>query len=215
MEEMTIDFPKRHESYIQGLEDIRLYKCNNNIKWIGTSKEYSHDGNIRQVYGDYDINQNKLTNGISLESPTNSDCEKNWIPLNEEKFIYKWHPYTVGTLNDNKFVTSFTQKTPYFFEHMRGSSNVLEYNGCLWAISHIVIYSTPRKYYHIVMKINKTTHKVEHYTMPFYFKRNHIEYCLGIEIKNGSLYAFVSQNDRDPILVEIDISKLEFFSVEQ
>ena len=210
MEEMVPDFPKRQDVHIQGLEDVRLYRVADQIKWIGTSMEYSHDGRIRQVYGDYNTNENKLQNAISLKSPSNADCEKNWIPLNDNKFIYKWHPYTVGTLNKDTFIQSFTQNTPNVFEHMRGSSNVVDYNNCLWAITHVVIYSTPRKYYHIVVKINKETLRLEQYTMPFYFKNNYIEYCLGIEIRNNTLYAFVSQNDRDPILVEINIDKLEF-----
>jgi hypothetical protein len=213
LEEMTIEFPKKNETYIQGLEDMRLYKNNNYIKWIGTSMEFSDDGKIRQIYGDYSISDNKLRLGISLKSPTNSDCEKNWIPLNNNKFIYKWYPYTVGNFSSNEFITEFIQTTPRFFEHMRGSSNVVEYNNTLYTITHVVIYSQPRKYYHNLVKLNKTTYKIEQYTMPFYFKNNHIEYCLGIEIKDGILYAFVSQNDRDPIIVEIKMDTFEFNSV--
>ena len=213
LEEMTIEFPKKNETNIQGLEDIRLYKNNNYIKWIGTSMEFSDDGKIKQIYGDYSISDNKLRLGISLKSPTNSDCEKNWIPLNNNKFIYKWHPYTVGNFSSNEFITEFIQTTPRFFEHMRGSSNVVEYNNTLYTITHVVMYSQPRKYYHNLVKLNKNTYKIEQYTMPFYFKNNHIEYCLGIEIKNGILYAFVSQNDRDPIIVEIKMDTFEFNSV--
>jgi hypothetical protein len=213
MEEMIPDFPKYREAHIQGLEDLRLYKSNDTYKWIGTSLEYSHDGKIRQVYGDYNISDNKLSSGISLKSPKNSDCEKNWIPLNNDKFIYQWHPYTVGTIKDDEFTPEFVQTTPKMFEHMRGSSNFVNYKNSLWAITHVVIYSQPRKYYHLVVKINKDTYKLEHYTMPFYFKNNHIEYCLGIEIRDNSMFAFVSQNDKDTMLVEINLDNLDFFKV--
>lgn len=213
MEEMIIDFPKKQNVNIQGIEDIRLYNVDNTIKWIGTSMEYSHDGHIKQIYGDYNISDNKLNNGISLKSPTNSECEKNWIPLNNNKFIYKWFPYTVGHLLSDQFITDYVQQTPKIFEHMRGSSNVVLYENNLIAITHVVIYSQPRKYYHVLVKLDPQTYKLTHYTMPFYFKHNHIEYCLGIDIQNKSLNAFVSQNDRDPIIVEIGMENVEFISI--
>jgi hypothetical protein len=96
---------------------------------------------------------------------------------------------------------------------MRGSSNVVEYDGSLYAITHMVMYLTPRKYYHVVVRLNKATRRVEAYTMPFYFCKNHIEYCLGIEIRKDVLTAIVSQNDCDPIMVQIDFESLKFHNV--
>lgn len=39
-------------------------------------------------------------------------------------------------------------------------------------------------------------------------RQTHIEYCLGIELKNETLYAIVSQNDAYPILVESSLIDL-------
>jgi hypothetical protein len=208
--EILPDFEKTYNSRVQDIEDLRLYKYNNKIKWIGMSTDYSHDGKIRQVIGDYDFESKKLKNHVSIESPENSDCEKNWIPLGNEDFIYKWHPYTVGKIENNKFIKTLEQDTPKIFERFRGSSNIVEYNSYLWTITHMVLYTKPRKYYHQLMKLNKETKKVESYSLPFYFKRNHIEYCLGIEIKNDILYAIFSENDSNPSLVEIILSDFIF-----
>jgi hypothetical protein len=49
--------------------------------------------------------------------------------------------------------------------------------------------------------------------MPFFFVEKKIEYCLGLEIKSGSLFAFVSQNDANPVVVEIELGALEFVAV--
>jgi hypothetical protein len=42
------------------------------------------------------------------------------------------------------------------------------------------------------------------------FCKNQIEYCLGIELRDETLFAFVSQNDADPVVVEIPLGALEF-----
>lgn len=90
---------------------------------------------------------------------------------------------------------------------------MVEYNNKFWALTHIVMYSTPRKYYHQLMIIDKTSRKLESYSLPFFFQTNHIEYCLGIEISDGTLTAIVSQNDCNPILVKALLSDLKFIGV--
>ena len=215
MEEMKPSFPKLHDVHIQGVEDLRLYDDGGQLKWVGTSKEYSYDGTIKQIMGTYDTSENRLTSYSSLRPPTQSDCEKNWIPLGNDEFIYAWHPYRIGKIDrtTDSLVIKEHQATPRIFEHMRGSSNVVEYDGSLYAITHMVMYLTPRKYYHVVVRLNKATRRVEAYTMPFYFCKNHIEYCLGIEIRKDVLTAIVSQNDCDPIMVQIDFESLKFHNI--
>lgn len=212
--EMITSFPPKRSVHIEGLEDLRIYKdSDGTIKWSGTSMEYSHDGKIRQIMGTYNTDDYTLINPVSLRPPKPSDCEKNWIPLGDNMFIYCWYPYTIGKIQGDIFIPTLTQNLPRYFEHMRGSSNVVEYRGSLWTLTHCVMYSTPRKYYHQLIRLNKDSKKVEAYTYPFYFKTNHIEYCLGIELKNESLYAIVSQNDANPILVEAPLIDLRVYSV--
>lgn len=212
--EMCIGFPPMRTTHIEGLEDVRIFSEGSEskqIKWIATSMEYSHDGKIRQVMGNYDTQNNMLTDPVPLRPPTDTGCEKNWIPLGNNQFIYCWYPYTIGCIEDGQFVPQKQQQVPRYFEHMRGSSNVVEYKESLWTLTHVVMYKTPRKYYHQLIRLNYESKLVEAYSHPFYFKTNAIEYCLGIELKNETLYAIVSQNDKDPILVEaplIDIRML-------
>jgi hypothetical protein len=178
--------------------------------------EFSYNGKIRQVTGTYNAKNNKLTDGTSLRPPFNeNDCEKNWIPLGNNEYIYSWHPFRIGKADGEVFKISQTQETPKFFEHVRGSTNLVDYYGSLYCITHIVQYVQPRKYYHIVVRLNKASRKIEAYTNPFYFAKNTIEYTLGMDItKDGHINTIVSQYDKDPILVTIDMATLKFYTIE-
>ena len=216
-------FITNEDSVIKGVEDVRLYRemggggaeiKNDSIKWIGCTSEFSIKKNISQIIGKYDIENCRLINGIPIHSPTSSNCEKNWIPfVINNSFIHSWHPFTIGIIENDEFKTIHVQNTPVFFKNIRGSSNIVEYNDSLYCLTHIVMYSTPRKYYHLMIRINKHTYNIEAYTNPFYFFKNHIEYVLGLDIRDDTFYAIASRNDTDPILVNVSMSTLVFFEL--
>jgi len=211
MNEMIPNFLPTKNSNIKGLEDIRLFQDGQQTKFIAASKEYSHDGKIRQIIGIYDYTRSVISDCISIK--TSASCEKNWIPLpTSNTFIYMWHPYQIYKQNEDTISIIKKQDTPRFFRHIRGSSNVVEYKNKLYTLTHNVIYSTPRKYYHQLVCLNNNTYLIECYTYPFYFINNAIEYCLGIEIKDDILLAIISQNDSDPVLIEIDFKVFNFIS---
>jgi len=219
-EEMEPDFPGTalcYEGAPQGLEDLRLYHDEDGgIGFVAASCEYSHDGTIKQVRGTYDAKARKLRSATSMwKEPGGKRCEKNWIPLGSRaRFIYEWHPFTVGVCEEpdaRVLVAQSAQPTPRFFERVRGSSNVVEYDGALYSVAHVVCDTGRRRYYHIVVRLRGGPDaEVEAYTTPFYFIKNQIEYCLGIEVRGGTLIAFVSQNDADPVVVEIPLGALDF-----
>jgi hypothetical protein len=214
LEEMVPGFPALHRTRIQGLEDLRIYQDGTLTKWVGTTMEYSYDGTIKQVMGIYNTETSQLTDPVSIRPFKTSDCEKNWIPLGNDEFIYAWYPFTLGKVDPvtKALVVTSTQKTPQFFEHMRGSTNVVTYGNSLYAITHIVMYTMPRKYYHMVVRMSMDR-KIEAYTLPFYFKKNSIEYSLGMDIRNNVLSAIVSQYDCDPIVVRIAWNTLKFYDI--
>ena len=200
--------PVPHQCHIQGLEDVRIFYRQGKIFYTATTKNYSYDGNIRQHYGEYNIETHRFENSKSLKPPMPSECEKNWIPY-KDKFIYGWRPFRIGSLDsENKLMIENQQETPALLQHMRGSSTLVEEGGFAWGITHCVIYKQPRKYYHMLVKIDLATDKLVGYTLPFYFIKNAIEYCLGFEKRGDTLYAFVSQNDADPVFVEFSMKDL-------
>jgi hypothetical protein len=107
------------------------------------------------------------------------------------------------------------------FEHLSGHRKIagdlirelrdgtfVEDGEFLYGITHCVIYEKPRKYYHMVVKINKSTDMIIEYTNPFYFLSNAIEYCIGLEKRGSTYYVFVSQNDKNLVFLEFEESSL-------
>jgi glycosyltransferase involved in cell wall biosynthesis len=207
--------PVPHQSHIQGLEDVRIFLRDGKLWYTATTKNYSYDGNIRQHLGEYNVDTHRFENSISLKPPMPTDCEKNWIPYKGNKFIYGWRPFRIGSIGaDNALKIETSQDTVPMLQHMRGSSTLVEEDGFAWGITHCVIYKQPRKYYHMVIKIDLATDKIVGYTHPFFFVKNAIEYCLGFEKRGDIFYAFVSQNDSDPIFVEFKDKDLVWQKIE-
>lgn len=204
----NIDSKLGKETNILGLEDIRLFtNIDNKLKCIATSREFSINYTNSMVICDYNLETNTIENGNIIESLNPNDCEKNWIPIGK-KIIYKWHPLQLGEIINNKLIIDTTKETPKIFKHLRGSSNIVEYNDEYWCIVHGVKYSTPRKYYHMIVILDKE-YNLKKYSVPFYFETYMIEYCLGILIENNNLYMSVSRNDSNPIIVKVYTKNLK------
>jgi len=227
-EEVTImkeENVKWYPSNIEGLEDVRLFFYNNQLRFSASCKNISDDGKIHLVTGDYYPDQNVMNNISILRPPRPSDCEKNWIyvpnsalqhPESKGKmnFIYGWNPLEIGSVNSNQQLEIHTKfETPSIFSRFRGSSTLCEYDGKLWAVIHFVKYSTPRVYYHALVQFNRDTMKPEMYSYPFCFRKLAIEYCLGLHIRDGEACFIFSQNDNEPGMIKLPITNLRFFTI--
>ena len=146
-----------------------------------------------------------------LASPFGAVCEKNWIPLDADVCIYSWYPYRLYSMRSRDIVhPGISHETPHVFRDVRGSTTACEYQGALYCIAHMVVQEAPRKYHHIVVKLNRQSKRVEGYTLPFYFMSDAIEYALSIDIAEGVLTTIVSRNDADPTLCRLQLEELEF-----
>jgi tetratricopeptide (TPR) repeat protein len=216
LDETITDIPI-YNTWIHGLEDLRLFQFQDKLYYTATTREYSYNGNNRIVFGEYDIENKKYNNNKVLYPPTETDCEKNWIPIinnQEVLFIYKWHPLEIGKLDEkNKLNIIIKHDTPSFFKHYRGSSSVCEYNNQYWCITHGVKYTTPRRYYHQFVVFDKTTLKPVNYSVPFYFNNFKIEYCNGMMIKGKEVTIIFSQNDMNPCIMKTDMDRVKRFMV--
>jgi glycosyltransferase involved in cell wall biosynthesis len=217
-------------SNICGMEDIRLFysTIHNKLCFSASSKNLTDDGRIVIAIGEYDTSEYKLYRPVVIETLRKEYCEKNWtfIPKceytlqypNVEHFIYKWHPLEIGSILDNTLVIHTTHSTPTVFERIRGSSPIIQYEGKLWCVVHIVRYSTPRVYYHSVVQLNSITCLPERYTLPFCFRKKQIEYCIGFLIESRTIYGpefiFVfSENDSTPGMITVPMNRLQFVNV--
>jgi len=202
----NIDRKLAKETNILGLEDIRLFTIDNKLKFLATSREFTINSTNSIVIGDYNLETNTIENGNIIKSPNPEDCEKNWISIGN-KIIYKWFPLQIGKIKNGNLIIDTVTQTPGIFKHLRGSSNIIEYNNEWWTVVHGVKYTTPRKYYHMIVVLD-SEYKLKKYTVLFYFDTYSIEYCLGLLIEKDIMYMTASRYDKDPIIVKIYINDI-------
>lgn len=193
---------------IEGLEDVRVYKdALGATRFVATCAQVGPK--IRMVRGDYG---KALTNCRVLQPPTDTDCEKNWLPIPEtDAIVYGWHPLQIGTVKkDGNLDISATHPTPWFFRHLRGSACPIRMGTELWALVHYVEYSQPRKYFHCIVALDSEDYKPLRITLPFVFKAQGIEYCLGWKAEASAVTFCFSSWDDNPCLTTVPLSQFEW-----
>lgn len=186
-------------STIKGIEDIRIFEKDNKIMFLATTKDFSTQNRI--CSGQYLPEKNQILIEKVFNSPENSNCEKNWVMLNENEIIYKWHPLTIYSFDTLQKIKEI--KTPNFFKHFRGGSNVIQIEGFNYCVVHTVHYENPRKYLHLIVKLNQEGYPLA-YSVPFDFEGERIEYCLSMNyLTNGNLEFHYSTWDSSSKSLEI------------
>lgn len=232
MDETTVQLPElTPNSYSVGLEDIRLYSVNGNMRFIATNLNYSPVGCNRMVVGDYDPIHGTYSNCCYIIPPNpDSKCEKNWIPIvrhienkngsgeqiEEELFIYQWSPMEIGKIIDGHLVIIEKHKTPFpWFNQFRGSTIFISVDESidknqLIGVVHFSIEGNPRHYYHSLVILDSISLKPLKYSAPFYFLNRGIEFCIGFTVQENNYIFWISQNDRDPLMITVDKNSIEF-----
>ena len=213
MEEPLVNF----ESHIRGLEDLRLYKnSNGKLCFTATSFKQFIQDKISIVHGEYDLETNSYKNYQGIQSPTNSDCEKNWVNIpGTDDFIYSWNPLRIGRIKENKFIFTFESNTPPLFSLFRGSASPIEVNGQWLVLVHFVEYCQPRKYYHCFVELEKETYKVLKVSLPFVFQSIGIEYCISGRLIEDTLEYYFSSWDKNSSKIEFKVSEIEWITLNQ
>lgn len=199
--------------HIEGLEDVRVYVDKlSTTRFVATCAQTGPK--IRMVQGDYNLTTRSLRNCKVLQPPTDTDCEKNWLPIPfTNELIYSWHPLQIGIVKDSKLEIQATYQTPWFFKHLRGSAVPIRIGQDLMVLTHFVEYSQPRKYYHCIVTLNAEDYSPIRISLPFTFKATGIEYCLGWEYtKEGLTFAFSSWDD-NPCLTTAHLSRFQWMNI--
>ena len=212
MKDVSITLPRRPH-HILGVEDVRLYRnAAGEVRFFGITGEYSEK--IRILSGICDLETGDYRNPVILDSPLNADCEKNWIPVNgTDDVIYSWNPLRIGQIEGNQLVFKQTLKTPDFFRHLRGSAVPIRVNDELWCLVHYVHHSSPRKYYHCIVKLDASTYKPKSISLPFVFRKEGIEYCLSMTYGKNELEFIFSSWDDNPCSTRVPLELLEWIQV--
>jgi hypothetical protein len=201
------DLPTLNES-IQGLEDLRLYSENGQIRFIGTQQQFCDGGKNRMVTGSVDLSGICLTDLQIIEPPVFTGCEKNWIPVGKGRYIYQWFPFQIGEVRGNRLEIVQNTATPAVFQKVRGSTIFHELEEGLIGTVHWSEERQPRHYYHMLVLLDKETLNPIRRSDPFVFGRIGIEFCIGMAVRDGAFQFWYSQHDRDPVWLVVPRAEL-------
>lgn len=214
MNDSSIKLP-RFNTFVKGVEDIRMYKKNSVYWFTGTScREYT-ENILSIINGEYNPSTGNYENVSVVKSPTNSGCEKNWIHIPKTDLtIYGWSPYRVGRIEGSEFKTTILANTPPLFNIFRGSASPIMVGNDLICMIHFVEYCTPRKYYHCFVKLDSKSYLPISTSLPFTFKTPSIEFCTSMRLKNNlELECYCSFTDDNPSSVIIPLSSIQWVNV--
>lgn len=197
----------KQPSRFLGLEDIRLFEYKDELYFIATSAEYSPYPYNSMIMGKYSVKDRQYSDVKVLGSPQ-TKLEKNWIPIirkGELEFIYNWYPLQIGKLDENNNLiihNSFPIRND-LFKIVRGSTCFIDDDDVLLGIVHFSMNATPRKYFHMLIALDKDTLRPLYHSNSFYFLNVGIEYCIGFTVKEENFIFWISQNDREPCMIKV------------
>jgi hypothetical protein len=96
---------------------------------------------------------------------------------------------------------------------LKGSSAFIEYKGELIGVTHFSEDAMPRRYFHMLIVLDKTTYAPIRYSKPFVFEKVGIEFCIGFDACGDKYRFWISRFDRDPVLFEVNTSIISFHNI--
>jgi len=96
---------------------------------------------------------------------------------------------------------------------LKGSSAFIEYNGELIGVTHFSEDAMPRRYFHMLIVLDKTTYAPIRYSKPFVFEKVGIEFCIGFDACGDKYRFWISRFDRDPVLFEVSAHIISFYNI--
>jgi glycosyltransferase involved in cell wall biosynthesis len=184
--------PRRPDEIIMGLEDVRLFGATH---FTATTREFSYGPFNRIAWGTYRLaGDEAIADFAILRPPTETACEKNWIPLDAEHFIYRWHPLEIYDIESPDVRLRTSQQTPSWFRHVRGSTPFVRVECGLLGLAHVVLPHVPRVYLHCFVWLSDDWRLVAH-SLPLVLREIGIEYTLGLATVDDRLVIFASCKD--------------------
>jgi glycosyltransferase involved in cell wall biosynthesis len=224
--EFILKYDTTYDDYYIGLEDIRLFKYNDEL-WFNANRMVN--GRLCIEHGKIDLLKECVISSFLDYDGATTNTEKNWITFikNNEKYqIYKWHPLTICSYPQSPLSSNNTTKiedykkieTPRLFSIIRGSTNgVTIYGekgaGEIWFICHLVSYESRRYYYHIIIVLDEESLTLKRYSNIFTITYKPVEYILGFtyDSKNKNFFISYSIMDKTSEIAMISYDDLESF----
>lgn len=200
---------------VKGVEDVRLIKYQDSLYFIGNSREVIPNNSPRMILGRYSLSENKVENNILLFGYEDTKCQKNWSPfVFEDKLLllYSFSPLVIlePNLNTGECKVYKSKETKYNYSMLRGGSQGFYADGDLYFLTHEVIFSNGRIYFHRFVKMNKDL-EIEKVSYPFYFKDWGVEYVAGATYDEENKQILISWGSKDSTanLSSIKLEKLK------
>jgi hypothetical protein len=219
VDETGVGMPVFEGACSAGLEDMRLFSESGRLRFIATTLGYSGNGKARMMVGDY--SESGVSNCEIIEPPTDTRCEKNWIPLPNNHYVYQWSPFQIGRVEKGKLRIINTHDIRFpVFDRLRGSSIfqetlvstlTIEGTSCL-VVVHFSEEASPRRYFHmlVLLEYSDTASWIpKKCSAPFYFANIGIEFCIGFLNGDNDYTFWISQMDRDPLMIKVERDVLE------
>lgn len=207
-----------------GLEDARLINWQNKFFLCGVRRDTDTTGQGRMELSEISITPDAVTEisrfRIPAPGPDSSYCEKNWMPVLSQPWTFvKWCNPTEVVMVDTKAGTCVTQhldeSTYKPAQHcFRGSSQVFDYGGHLWALVHESdLYNDylGRKnatYRHRFLKWDQHWNLIA-VSESFSFMQGEIEFCAGAAIKGKELLMTFGWQDNSAYLLRMPLHIME------
>ena len=106
-----------------------------------------------------------------------------------------------------KIVKTWKHNAP-LFENVRGSTPLVECEEGLACVVHFSHEGGPRNYFHMLVLLEKKTLMPLKYSEIFFFNKMSVEFCIGFAIRNEKYHFWISNFDRDPELMIVDIVEI-------
>lgn len=176
-----------------GLEDARLFRWEGKLFICGVRRDMDTRGTGRMQLSELSESFVEL-NRYVIPTPNGADsyCEKNWIPMLDDPFVFlKWlNPVEIVKYsidNGNTETVFLDDSKPLAIADLRGGSQVLNYHGYRIAVVHEThSHSTPlgnknATYRHRIIALDEKNQLVRKSEL-FSFMDAEIEFCCGLSL---------------------------------
>ena len=191
----------------QGVEDVKIFPHCGDVLFLGTV-ENPDNGRVAVGHGVYDWKLDRL-HPTAFASPHDRGCEKNWCYFHNAdgdlRLVYEWSPLTICSVGADTISTvASSTDVPAFFRDIRGSTNGMLVGDEVWFVCHLVEYTTPRHYYHIIVVLDSATMTYKKHSILFKFHGDCIEYCLGFVVETDRFVFSYSRMDRTSAVMTLE-----------
>ena len=133
---------------------------------------------------------------VSVPSPLDAACEKNWPPMPDGTVSYAWGPFRRGSVSSGRLeLEAGAADVPAGVERLRVSAPPFRVGAKWLALAHVVV-GFHRKYLSVLVELARPSGHPLSWSLPFVFLELGIEHCLSALRVGDEVHFFMSSVDR-------------------